>query len=174
MAGTRLKVSPAPGGWLHADWGNGKAWVRFDLDEHNKLTRITEVRVLDPTPDSLRRIPLARIQNAATARGAGLVQVMLAVGFNQEPPPEMFRAFSSEVIDDPRRYRLKRPAGRKLDDAFFANVARAYRDAVTRGLNPRQTLSADTGSAPDTVAGWIGDARKRGHLPPASPGKVSA
>lgn len=72
-----------------------------------------------------------------------------------------------------RRYRLKRPAGRRLGDRFYANVARAYRDAVARMLNPRQTIAADTGVADATVAAWVMEARRRGHLPPAEPGKVS-
>jgi hypothetical protein len=39
---------------------------------------------------------------------------------------------------------------------------------------PRKTIVADTGAADATVAAWIMQARKRGFLPPAEPGKVSA
>ena len=178
MKRSDLKLTPAPGGWIHADWGDGRAWVRFGLDEENRLTRPTEVHVLEPTAERLRRVPLGRIQAAVTARGSGLIQFMLAVGINTEPPPGMLSTppdkFGEFVEKHKPRYRLKRPAGRRLDDTFFANVALAYRDAASRMLNPRQTIAADTGAAPDTVAGWVQEARRRGHLPPGQPGKVTA
>jgi hypothetical protein len=46
--------------------------------------------------------------------------------------------------------------------------------AVVRGLKPRQTLAADAGVSPDTVAGWVMEAREREHLPRARPGRVTA
>jgi hypothetical protein len=145
--------------------------VRFEKDEHGKL-RLADLRVAEQTAESLRRIPLGRIETAVGANAQ--VQLMLAVGLNEEVPDEMFSAFTGKGIDEPRRYRLKRPATRRLEDAFFQNVARAYRDALIRGLNPRQTLAADAGAAPDTVAGWVLQARRRGHLPPTQPGKAMA
>ena len=178
-----LKIAPGPGGWVHVDWGDGNAWVRFGLDGNNRLTRISELHVLEPTAESLRRIPLGRIQTAVTAQVGsggmgGVVQLPLALMFKQEPPPGLLSTppdkFGEFVEKEKPRYRLKRPATRRLNDTFFENVARAYRDAVVRGLNPRQTLAADTGKAPDTIAGWVQEARRRGHLPPAQPGKVSA
>jgi hypothetical protein len=177
MSRSELNLWPGPGGWVFVDWGSGRAWIRFGLDEHHKLARITEVHVSgEPTADKLRRIPLGRI--AAAVRADAAVQVPLAIGLNEELPPEFFSAppkrFHELVEKHKPRYRLKRPASRRLDDAFFEKVARAYRDALIRGLNPRQTLAADTGAAPDTVAGWILRARRDGHLPPAQPGKAMA
>jgi hypothetical protein len=169
-----LKLTPAVGGWLHADWGDGKAWVRFGKDARDRLTRITELHTADPSPEALRRIPLKRIRAAATMRGAGLVQLMLALGFNEEPPPDMFttpvpRDTGMELV---RRHRLKRPAGKRLDDAFYKDVAHAYESAVAFGLNPRKAIVEDTGAADATVAGWVLRARKDGYLAPTDPGKV--
>jgi hypothetical protein len=99
---------------------------------------------------------------------------MLAMGFNQEPPPDMF---TKAVPAGPklfRRYRLKRPARKRLDDGFYRDVAHAYQSAVAFGLNPRKAIVTDTGVADATAAGWVLEARRRGHLPPAEPGKVSA
>jgi hypothetical protein len=169
-----LKLTPQQGGWLHADWGDGKAWVRFGKDKRDRLTRITEIRVLDPTPDSLRRVPLRRIHAAVTMRGAGLVQLALAIGLDKEPPADVFTTTPEESLTLDKRYRLERPAGKRLDDEFYKNVAHAYQSAVAVGLNPRQAIVEDTGSADATVANWVMQARKRGHLPPAKPGKVSA
>jgi hypothetical protein len=162
---------------VFVDWGSGGAWIRFGLDEHNKLARITEVHVSgEPTAEKLRRIPLGRI--AAAVRADAAVQVPLAIGLNGELPPEFLSApperFGELVEKHKPRYRLKRPASRRLEDAFFENVARAYRDALIRGLSPRQTLAADTGAARDTVAGWILQSRRRGYLPPAQSGKAIA
>lgn len=170
----QMTLTPAPGGWLHADWGDGKAWVRFGKDKRDRLTRVTELHVLDPSPAALGRVPLNRIHAAATMRGAGLVQLMLAAGINDDPPPSMFSKPPAKGMDLARRFRLKRPAGKRLDDAFYRDVAHAYQSAVAFGLNPRKAIVEDTGAADATVAGWVLKARKRGHLPPAQPGKVSA
>lgn len=167
-----IKLTPSSGGWLYADWGTDKAWVRFRKDKRDRLTRITELHVLDPTPERLRRVPLSRIHAAATMRGAGLVQLVLAMGIDAEPPD--FSKPPKSALDLTRRYRLKRPAGKRLDDPFYKNVAHAYQSAVAFGLNPRKTIVGDTGKADATVAGWVLEARRRGHLPPAKPGKVSA
>jgi hypothetical protein len=70
--------------------------------------------------------------------------------------------------------KLTRPAKRRLPDEFYYDVSIAYTDAVEAGLNPRKTLAADSGAPADTVARWVGEARKRGHLPPGEPGKVTA
>jgi hypothetical protein len=168
-----LELTPAVGGWLHADWGDGHAWVRFGRDEQNKLTRITELHLHDPSPELLRRIPLKRIHAAATARGAGLVQLMLALGIDQEPEPGML-ATPPVRIETSERVVLRRPAGRRLDDRFYRDVAAAYRSAVAAGLQPRKAMVEDTRAADSTVAAWVLEARRRGYLPDAEPGKVSA
>ena len=98
---------------------------------------------------------------------------MLAVGLKKEPPPEIFTKRPTQSLTLKNRYRLKRPAGKRLDDEFFKNVAHAYQSAISFGLNPRKAIVEDTGAADATVAGWVGQARKRRHLPPAEPGKVS-
>jgi hypothetical protein len=169
-----IKLTPAVGGWLHADWGVDAAWVRFGKDDQDRLTRITEIHIANPTPETLRRVPLNRIHSAATMRGAGLIQVMLAVGVETEPPPEMLseRPTSGHTLE--KRFRLKWKPRQPLDDDFLANVAHAYQSAVAFGLNPRKSIVEDTGAADATVAGWIVQARRSGHLPKAQPGKVSA
>lgn len=170
-----IRLTPAAGGWVFAETGVGNVWVRFAKDSRGRLARISELHLLDPSPEKLRRIPLRRIHAAATMRGAGLVQLMLALGFDQQPPPDLFASPPARAgMKLERRFRLERPPGKALPDAFFRDVAHAYQSAVAFGLNPRQALGADTGAADATVAGWVVEARRRGHLPPAQPGKVSA
>jgi hypothetical protein len=173
MKRSPLNFAPGPGGWVHVDWGNGKVWLRFEKDAEDKLTRVAGLNASgsdELTPDDLRRIPLGRIASAIIANGQ--TQLMLALGLNEPVPATMFSAFSEKGIDEPNRFRLKRPAGRRLEDSFFENVARAYNDALIRGLNPRQTLAADSGNAPDTVAGWVLKAREKDFLPKTRAGKA--
>lgn len=123
--------------------------MQVRVDQSN---RITDVWMTEPTAAKIRRLPLSRIQASITAFGDQL---------------------GGEPITNPR-YRLRRPKARRLPETFYMNVAAAYRDAVQRGTHPRQVLAADTGAADATVAAWIMEARRRGFLPPAEPGKVSA
>ena len=61
-----------------------------------------------------------------------------------------------------------------LPESNLETAIKAYRDALKLGLNPRPTLARDTHSAVDTVARWFGEARRRGYLPPTTPGKKRA
>jgi hypothetical protein len=169
-----IKLTPSVGGWVHADWGDGGAWVRFAKDKRDRLTRIAELHVSDPTPAKLRRVPLRRIHAAATMRGAGLVQLMLAIGINEQPPPGMLSQQPSQGMKLEHRYKLRWKPRTRIDDDFLADVAHAYQSAVAFGLNPRKAIVEDTGAADATVAGWIVEARRRDKLPKARPGKVSA
>jgi hypothetical protein len=166
-----IKITPSSAGWLFADWGPG-VWVRLAKDRRNRLARITELHMLNPTLERLRRVPLKRIHAAVTMRGAGAIQLALAHQIN-EPPPDL----SSRPKDGMRlsqRYRLRRPARRRLDDDFYKDVAHAYQSAVAFGLNPRKAIVDDTGAADATVAAWVGVARRRKYLPPTQSGKVTA
>lgn len=171
-----IRLTPAAGGWLHADWGDGEAWVRFGKDNRDRLTRIVELHVADPTPAKLRRVPLRRIQAAATMRGAGLVQLMLALGIDTEPPVGMLSTTPApdEQMALERRYKLKWKRRQPIDKGFLRDVAHAYESAVAFGLNPRKTIVDDTGAADATVAGWVLEARRNGYLTRTSLGKVPA
>jgi hypothetical protein len=174
-----LKLKPGPGLWVEATWPGGKAWARYELDDDNKITRLAEIRVPNPTGDVLRRTPVGTIETAAAAHLE--LALALAIKRFESVPPDLADAdFIGTGVSPRPRYRLKRPAGRRLDDTFYKNVGRAYRDAAARGLDPRQTLASDTGAKPDTVAAWVKEARRRvdgagrPYLRPAQQGKVSA
>jgi hypothetical protein len=150
-----------------------------------------ELRLREPWIDRTRELPVRRIENAV--RASADVQQMLRgryknaePDFSDEsvfyfgldvPAPTASASASAPVptitVAERARFRLSRPAKRRLDDDFYADVAIAYMAAVEAGLNPRKTLAADSGTPADTVARWIGQARKRGHLPPGEPGKVT-
>src|SRR3954470_11357423 len=116
------------GGWTAVLIGGElAAYVRFTLNDEQSF-RIAEVRVLDPENDSLRRIPLARITTIANASS---VRLALAVTRKRKPPadvPEYFREGSEHI--QAGRWILRRPTGRRLDNDFYADVARAYTEAA--------------------------------------------
>ena len=70
-------------------------------------------------------------------------------------------------IEPAPRIAFRRPAGRRLTDTFYRDVADAYRRARAAGLDPRKTMAEDAGCSRATVARWIAESRRRGHLPPA-------
>ena len=142
----------ASDGWTDVTWkaGTDTFTAEVQLRRRGGRWRIVDLHIKNPTPAALRSLSLTRVELAANALG---------------------------VIDDAMsktRFRLKRPKGRRLPADFYEHVARAYREAVAAGLNPRKTLATDSDTPADTVARWVAEARRRGHLPPAQPGKVSA
>jgi hypothetical protein len=55
----------------------------------------------------------------------------------------------------------------------YAAVANEYRTLCAKGvLNPTSTIARQRKRSRDTVAGWIREARKRGYLPEARPGRA--
>jgi hypothetical protein len=182
MTTSELSLAVGDGGWVRArftprDLPEQTVYVRFA--PAGDRWRVIELRLDDPSQEILRVIPLSRIEHAVNAseRGeaiAGPVVFGLAVG-HENPSPEDLRAHfknKRRLIASP--VKLERPATRRLSDDFYRDVARAYRYAVKVGRNPRKALAEASATPADTVARWIREARRRGYLPPAEPGKVSA
>jgi len=172
----QMSFLAGPGGWAEVSWRGVTAFVRFKLNADRKTWRIVELRLDDPSDEALRKLSLARIEKAVNA--GALTSLELAIGHKGDPPADLRKHFSRarKTAAERRaagRFLLERPEGRRLDDAFYARVAMAYGDAVKVGLNPRQTLAQDCGAAPDTVARWVAEARRRGFLRATKPGKVT-
>jgi len=74
--------------------------------------------------------------------------------------------------DDSYHLSVKDLPGRDgLTDEFLKRVARAYSAAVVRGEAPNQAVARDINHGTSrTVERWVGEARKRGILPPARKG----
>jgi hypothetical protein len=61
----------------------------------------------------------------------------------------------------------------RIDDAFLRHVADAYADAIRRGAkSPAAAIARGSSLSVRTVRRWIYLARKAGHLPPGSQGRV--
>lgn len=59
-------------------------------------------------------------------------------------------------------------------DEFYARVADAYRIFAARGDGrPTSTIAEASGVQKNTAARWVHEARRRGHLPPTTKGRVS-
>jgi hypothetical protein len=195
---THLHVVAGPGGWVRASWRRGKqsaehsAYLRFDprlalsragrsvkLVKRTARTRgqrwpVVELRLGGHVnAELLREIPVHRIE-VVVLMSKGL-RPTLEEWLEREVPANLDEAFAASYREVPR-LKLKRPAGRRLDDDFYREVAFAYRDAVERGLNPGKTLAEDSGVPRGTVNRWIAKARspELSYLPPGEPGKVTA
>jgi hypothetical protein len=151
--------------------------VRFAVEGAAPL-RIDELNITAPWVRRHRDLPISRVENAANADANLRAEISLK-SKNRAPADrnqyvDLAQRTTGTRFTPELRYRLKRPAKRRLPEGFYAQVARAYLDAVAAGMNPRKTLAADSGVPADTVARWILKARKDGHLPPTTQGKVLA
>ena len=175
---SRLELKPGPGGWVEARWApDASALIRFDFGDEDPANpddaRLAELRLVDPTTERLRAVPLGRIEMSAKATTE--VVVGLAVLRNEPVPEDLERWFAARppARMPTTREKLTKPRRGGLDDAFYRRVANAYRVAVANGVNPRPTIARDAGASPDTVARWVSEARRRGFLPKTTPGKVA-
>ena len=173
----RVSLLQGQAGWAEVTWPpDHLAHVLFALNDDKKTVRVAELILKEPTADALRSFPLARIEAAADAGG---FMLGFAMTYTNPKPPDLdehFRKIKKQQASNKKagRFTLERPEGRFLDDGFYIRVAKAYREAVALGLSPRKTLAKDSHSATDTVARWVGEARRRGFLPPGRPGKITA
>ncbi len=168
---TRLDLTPATvsglPGWLKASWrradgSEGAALAHFR--QRGGRFYLAELLVDNPTGALLRDVPLVRIETAANSDQ--LARDWIADSKPLETVAKRLRAR--------KRFRLERPASRRLDDAFYVDVGVAYRSAVAAGMPPTKTIAEDTDTPASTVTRWIAEARERGQLPKAQKGKVSA
>jgi hypothetical protein len=176
---TTLEFMPGPAGWLECSWWRDgeealHAWVNFRRAANGHLKAIA-LFCLEPTSAALRSLPLHRIEVAANAGGSISEQLAARLG---EPSPaigsaEFHEAFDGWVQPEPP-LELKRPPGRRLDDDWYAKVGTTYVAAKDQGLKPRTAIAELAGVSTDVAGRWIYEARKRGHLPPTRPGRVSA
>jgi hypothetical protein len=120
-----------------------------------------------------RRLDLT---GAVDRTAPGLVD-RIRLGVDEEADadqPQDLDAAVSRAYRKAPRPELERPPRSQLDDDFYRRVALAYRRAIAAGLPPSKTLAEVSETPPGTVNRWIAEARKRGHLPTAERGRVSA
>jgi hypothetical protein len=172
VAPSEIHLIPGPGGWVQARFGDTRKrrrlWVRFEPTPEGPW-KAAEWSVPDYPDAEMRQIPFHRIRKAVGADGRVLEELAARLS---EPAEEGFRhAFGEPVRGKP--IQITRPKSRRLDDEFYARVADAYRQAVGRGLNPRQAIAEAAGVSPDVAGRWIYQARRRDLIPKTSAGRVT-
>jgi hypothetical protein len=128
------------------------------------------------TADKLRTIPLGHIETLANANPEFGPHIE---GTPQNTMGEKFDAFRQEtnryVMAKAYRHKphepLSRPNGSN-PDAFYREVAEAYRDVVQDHRNVAVVLAEEANVPVGTVHRWIMEARRRGFLPPARVGRA--
>jgi hypothetical protein len=174
MPSSRLHLIPGPSGWVQARFFDKKSayrrlFVRFEPDAGGRWAA-AEWRIPGYPDDVLRQVPYNRIRKAVDADER--IRDELARRISELPEPGFDGAFGEPERSKP--IRLVRPKGRRLDDSFYQQVAVTYRQAIGRGLNPRQAIAEAATVSPDVAGRWIYEARKRDLIPKTTPGKVTA
>jgi hypothetical protein len=179
----------------------GPLYVRLAPDA-SKRWRVHELYIEGGAPltaDMLRRLPLHLIETLAqedsdrlavrakiAGPDLGLLAAHYATSWGSQARHWVADSWRAQIRDSgverpPRPRPRRRPAAPKreplsapnrLDDDFLRRVADAYRDVAARGGWPAPVLAAEAGVSPSTVRRWVLEARKRGHLPPGSQGRV--
>ena len=186
MAGklTNLHIETGPGGWLKAYWRREGAqenviYVQFRVPR-TKREGWAPVAIA-PSKESyprwlsdqlLRDVPTHRIDMAVVA--SSVFQEGLREQADRRVDPRDLDSVFKKTYEATPPIVLERPKRGGLTDDFYRRVAFAYRWAVAQGRNPGKSLADDSGVPNGTVARWIAESRRRGHLPPAERGKVSA
>jgi hypothetical protein len=82
-----------------------------------------------------------------------------------------FRGPDGEPAEKPFTHiRRLKPPERPIPDEFYEDLAEVYKGYVGNKVAPAPAIAKQTRVSVRTVHGWISEARKRGHLPPARRG----
>ncbi len=188
------KGDPAPpesAWWSLSLPGGGGMHMRVCMThEQDKPWAITDIYVHaeEITATTLRDVPLGRLDmlmnlignwDAGTITDAANEDMGQCVLDNTEADPSMaeLRERAAEApaelpgISGADRPRLTRPDGTN-PDAFYAQVAAAYREYAPQGRAPAVQIAREASVPVATVRSWIREARRRNHLPPGRKGKA--
>jgi hypothetical protein len=180
---SHLHLEVGPAGWVKAFWrreagDENVVFVRFrpPANKRQRWTPIAMAASKDSRPpwlssDLIADVPWHRIDVAVTT--SDVYRGWLNDGINEKQPSDLDAAFQRHYREAPR-VKLARPPRGNLDDAFYRQVAHAYRRAVVEGRPPLKAIAEDSNISRGTVARWVATARERRFLPRGSKGKVTA
>ena len=162
------------GGWVAFADDSVPEWVHVRVREngHGRLVICELYLAREQRVDSaaLRALPLGRIEaqvNAFAGRSALTSRTCLGQAWSCSPQPQP-RWQSHEVINVVPA--LEVPAGRK-PDGFYRRVAEVYAELALLSRRPATDMAEASGVSAASVHRWVAEARRRGHLPRAEPGR---
>lgn len=126
--------------------------------------------------NGLRDVPLVRIEKTLRSwdRGRDWAEAEADAGSPSLLVKRLKAAAQTSAVEPApgRTGAVIQPPARPVPDAFYADVAQAYRELS--GLTPKPILeiAREAGVGLRTAQGWVAEARKRGHLPPGQRGRV--
>lgn len=186
----RLKETDGPSVYLHFQQDGTAGQERFDLKTAVMKAGGDEVL----SGRSWRRVPLLDVE-----RFIAHPRVRAALTFPcEEPPPAVIDELDAYfdagelpghpsetgyissgmlVSDEPAqasagKLPVLRPSEGRLTDEFLRDVADAYRWYTEAKQPPAPAIAEQLGVPVRRVHRWVSDARKRGFLPPARPGRA--
>jgi hypothetical protein len=177
------------GGWVRWDRSrsgtteNLTLWAQLVTPREGGPSEIVRLAVegRNLTADKLRTIPLGHIEAAAKANPdfSPHIEGHILEGQPQHPISESFdeiiRESNRHFLTEAYRHRphepLSRPDGSN-PDAFYREVAEAYRDVIQDHRNVAVVLAEEANVPVGTVHRWIVEARRRGFLPAARVGRA--
>ena len=169
-----LSIKAGPGGWV-APHGTPQGTIYVRFAQFDGSWRPIELFRMPLTAEHVRGLPLYRIELAVNASEP--VSAALAARIDEPVPqlgsPEFYDLWTGYGHMREPPIALLRPAGRRLTDDWYEQVAHAYRLATARGLKPRTAIANAAGVSTDVAGRWVYEARKRGFLAKGSPGRVT-
>jgi len=194
-------LSYGNGGWVRVDRDDLPGVLYLRIAEHGGRWQVRELYIecddgQEIKARDLRALPLAAIIGMALSLRDHLAARSVVPGPDLGTLASNFAAtfgrrashWVAESMRDPaanRRLRQTPPADGqttsvppltrpdRLDDAFLRHLADAYADAIRRGIRSPATELARQAIVPvRTVHRWIYLARKAGHLPRGSQGRI--
>jgi hypothetical protein len=176
---TSATLATGNGGWVGFANADEPEWVyvRVQENEHGRLV-ISELHLVRDRVDSatLRELPLGRIE--ALANSPAIAEDIRAKlhqaprpGIEPLSPETRARWESRRIISPtPHLLHLAVPKGTK-PDKFYKEAAELYVQLAKDSRRPAADLAERSGVSVASMHRWIAEARRRGYLPPAEPGR---
>ncbi len=187
-------VSFLDDGWILWSRGTGgtadglMVYAQLYADRPGERGHIGHMVIMgrDLSSDAIRNIPVGRLETLANTNpdfkphipgvdeDGVMHQAVRAVQIDanrQLMTKALDKASREEEQEREPRKPLERP-DRSNPDAFYRQVADAYRDVVKDTSKPAVVLAKEANVPTGTVHRWILEARRRGFLPTARQGRV--
>jgi hypothetical protein len=154
-------------------WSTTKNATELQVQLNPRTGRAEWIAIRSPqgfTPSEVARLPWVNIFTVADA-------LAKTVGPRGRPIPSAVVQMMQTLEARPSRTKspkiARRPGRAGHPDDHYAKVAQRYLALRARGVtNPTKAIADEWNYSRSTVAGWVHEARRRGHLGAARPGRA--